>query len=103
MQWRRAGQHHLPHDLTRCQITNKTHGAGMAEAAVERAAHLTGNATRPPVRVGDAYHFIILDVVRTQQPFARAVRGNLLFHALRPSQVAPFGPPSPPSARKSVM
>src|SRR3546814_4005360 len=95
MQWRRAGQHHLPHDLTRCQITNKTHGAGMAEAAVERAAHLTGSAKRPPVRVGDEYHFIILAVVRTQQPFARAVRGNLRFHDLRPSHDEPFGHPAP--------
>src|SRR3546814_15085479 len=67
----------------------------MAEAAVERAAHLTGNAKRPPVRVRDEYHFIILAVVRTQQPFARAVRGNLRFHDLRPSHDEPFGHPAP--------
>src|SRR3546814_10616372 len=72
-----AGKHHLGHDLARSQVADQLHRAGVAEAAVERAADLARHAQRPPIGVGDEHHFIILPVRRTEQPFARAVGGNL--------------------------
>src|SRR3546814_10143721 len=78
-------------DLARSQVADQLHRAGVAEAAVERAADLARHAQRPPIGVGDEHHFIILPVRRTEQPFARAVGGHLGLHHFRPPDDEAFG------------
>ena len=84
-----AGDQDLTDDLAGGEIAHQPLGAGVAEAAIERAADLARDAQRaaPGLRDIDA-----LDLVRPvagftgqpQQPFARAVDRDLLRHHLRP-------------------
>ena len=48
-----AGDHHLADDLVSGQVAHQLLGAGVAEAAVQRAAHLGGDAQRAAVGFRD--------------------------------------------------
>ena len=61
------------------------HRAGVAEAAIERAADLAGNAQGAPVGIGDEDHFEIVAIGGAQQPFAGAIHAVL--------RLDHFGPP----------
>ena len=87
--WRRpfaervAGEHDLADDLAGVEIADQPHRAGMAEAAIERAADLARDAQRAAVRVGDEHHLEIVAVGGAQQPFAGAVGRDLLDRRFR--------------------
>ena len=85
-----ARQHDLPDNFRRSQIAHQLHRARMAKPAIERAAHLAGNTQRPAIRIGDEHHFIILRIGGAQQPFARAIDGDLRLHHLRPADHKPL-------------
>ena len=72
-----ARQHDLPDDFGRGQVAHQLHRAGKAEAAIERAADLARDAQRAAIGIGDEHAFGFLAVVEAQQPFARAVGGDL--------------------------
>ena len=57
-----AREHHLADDLARRQVAHQPHRAGVAEAAVERAADLARDAERAAVGVGDEHHLVIVAV-----------------------------------------
>ena len=88
-----ARQHHLADDLAGVEVADQPHRAGEAEAAVERAADLAGDAERAAVRVGDEDHLIIMAVGRLEQPFAGAVGRDLLHHHLRAADREALGEP----------
>jgi DNA-directed RNA polymerase alpha subunit len=71
------------------------HRAGVAEAAVERAADLARHAQGSPVGVGDEHHLELMAVVGLQQPFAGAVGGHLRLDHIRPRDREPLGQPRP--------
>ncbi len=75
-----ARNQHLADDFARREIAHEFLGAGVTEAAIERAADLAGDAERAAVRIGDEDHLVILAVRRAEQPFARAVIRNLFGH-----------------------
>ena len=86
-------QHDLTDNLARRQIAHKAHRARMAEAAIERAADLAGDAKRSAIRIGDEDHFEIVPVGSAQQPFARAVGRVLGFDHFGPPDHEPLGQP----------
>jgi hypothetical protein len=65
----------------------------MAEAAVERATDLAGDAQGAPVSIGDEDHLVILAVIGAQQPFARAVARYLRLDDLGPADDEALGEP----------
>src|SRR3546814_3323132 len=90
-----ARQHHLADDLASGEIPDETHRAGMAEAAIERAADLARYAERAAIRVGNEHHLEIVAVGRSQQPFARAVGGDEMLDHFRAPDRETLGEPGP--------
>ena len=86
-----SGQHDLADNLSGIEIADQPHGAGMAEAAIEGAADLAGDAQRAPIRIGDEHHLVIMAVGGAQQPFAGAVGRDQFGDDLGPSDVAEYG------------
>src|SRR5690606_38761753 len=86
-----AGDQDLADDLLRGKVADELLGAGVAEAAIERAADLTRDAERAAPFLGDVDG---LDLDRTagaarreaEQPLAGAVVRNLLGDDLGPRQ-----------------
>ena len=66
-------QPHLADDLGGGEVAVEALLRGRAERAVERAAHLRGDAQRAAVFLGDVDHLEGLAVAARQQPLARAV------------------------------
>ena len=92
-------QHQLPDDLAGVQVAHPGLGAGVAEAAVERAADLGGEAQRAPVLLRNEHHLRFAGVREAQQPFARAVGRDLRLSRDRPIQRVAFGQLHPCSLR----
>jgi hypothetical protein len=86
-----AGDEHLAHDLARRQVAHQLLGAGMAEAAGERAADLAGDAQGAAVLLGDIDRLDLMPAAvrvrrKPEQPLAGAVRRHLLDGHLRPGE-----------------
>ena len=79
-----ARDQHLRHDLGRRQIAHQRHGAGVAEAAGQRAADLGRDAQGAPVVLRDEDGLDLLAVGEAQQPLAGAVARALLGRDLGP-------------------
>ncbi len=81
-----AGHLDLGHDLGRRQVAHQGLGPGVAEGAVQGAAHLAGDAERAlSARHGDVgnEHRLHLDARgEADQPLARPVLGDLALHDL---------------------
>ena len=81
-----ARHHHLADDFAGGEIAHQALRAGVTECAGERAADLARDAQRAALGVGDvdALHLVrtlaLYFARQPQQPFARAVDGNLLGH-----------------------
>ena len=94
-----AGDENLSDDFRRCQIANERHCAGMAERAVQCAAHLARDAESATIRLRDIHALDLGPVVagmrrrHPHQPFARAVGRNLLGEDVGTRQVAALGKP----------
>ena len=87
-----AGDLHLGDDLGGGEVAHQRLGAGVAEGAVERAAHLAGDAQGAGASdVGNEYR-LGLDAGReADQPFDRAVEALLALDHLRPGQDEAIG------------
>ena len=90
-----ACEHHLTNDFAGRQIAHQPHRAGMAEPAIERAANLARNTQSPAIRIGDEHHLIILRIIGTQKPFARAVCRHLRLDHFWPANDKTVGEPRP--------
>src|SRR5262249_17009133 len=87
-----ARDHDLANDLAGGEIAHEALRAGVAERAIQGAADLAGETERAAVRFRnvDGLHLmgtlVYLLAGKPQEPFARAVRRDLLRHDLRSGQ-----------------
>ena len=87
-----ARQQDLADDLLRLEVAHQPLRAGVAERAGERAADLARDAQRAAVVLGDVDRLdlgragLMAALGEAQQPFARAVGGDLLGGDLRPGK-----------------
>jgi hypothetical protein len=94
-----ARHHDLADDLGCGQVAHQRHRAGVAERAIEGAAHLARHAKRAAVglRNVDAFDFrALVEAVgwgEAQEPLPGAVGGDLLGHDFGPRECAAFGEP----------
>src|SRR5579864_1093261 len=78
-----AREPYLADDLRGAQVPVEALLGGRAERAVERAAHLRGDAERAAVGLGNEHHLEGLALIGAQQPLHRAVARALHAHDLR--------------------
>ena len=90
----RVARHHdLADDLGRAEVAHQALGAGMAEAAGQRAADLRRDAQRAAIGFGDVDGLDLLPVVKAQEPFPGAVDRDLRGRDMRAAQLVALGEP----------
>ena len=86
-----AGHEELGDDLAGIQIAHHALGAGVAEGAGKRAAHLGGDAERAAILLRDVDGFHLAAIGEAQQPLSRPVRRTLLRRRLGACQGIALG------------
>ncbi len=89
------GMPELADDFGGRQVTVETLLAGRAERAVERTAHLRGNAQRSTIRLRYKNRFDRIAVPDPKQPLARTISRGDVAQRLRPADLRFFGQPRP--------